>query len=176
LAKGPRLSNAVLSSSRPVLFRGREISKVGESVRLFRDTMIAEGFDEEQVNDAMQQCWVWYEAHLAENDEQAWDEFLPAMERANRYVLDMRKTWNPQDQEVSASPPPPLPRSAYGRSPDPEASELLVGSPARVIEQLKLLRNLGVENLMLTNRGLTTREQTTRYLTLLSEEVMPALS
>lgn len=180
----PPLARACISSEsimamarigRPVLFRGREINIVGDSVRLYRDTLTSEGFNEEQINNCLEQCWVWYEAHLAETDEQAWDEFLPVMERANRYVLDMRTTWNPQDQEVSAFPPPPLPRSAYGRSPNPEASELLVGSPTRVIEQLKLLRGLGVENLMLTNRGLTTREQTTRYLTLLSEEVIPAL-
>ena len=67
-------------------------------------------------------------------------------------------------------------RSGYGDSPDPDAAENLVGSPKRVAEQLTLMRDVGVRNLMLTNRGLMSREKTAASLKLLSEKVMPRFS
>ena len=157
---------------RPVLFRGFAIDKLGESISLYQNTMFSAGFDEAQVDKMLDQCWVWYESHLADTNEQAWDEFLPAFERASKYMAAMREKWNPPSQEISKLPLP-LHQSAYGDVPNTGANEVLVGSPGRVSEQVELLRDIGVRNLMLTNRGLISREQTTRYLTLLSEKVMP---
>jgi alkanesulfonate monooxygenase SsuD/methylene tetrahydromethanopterin reductase-like flavin-dependent oxidoreductase (luciferase family) len=48
-----------------------------------------------------------------------------------------------------------------------------VGSPERVAEQIALLQEIGVRNLMLTNRGLMSPEQTRSSLRLLSERVIP---
>ena len=72
-------------------------------------------------------------------------------------------------------PPPLLPASDYQADPDPDANEVLVGSPRRVAEQVALMRDAGVRNLMLTNRGLLSRELTTSSLRLLSQKVVPAV-
>ena len=57
--------------------------------------------------------------------------------------------------------------------PDPDAPENLVGSPKRVAEQLAQMRDAGIRNLMLTNRGLMPPEKTEASLRLLTEKVMP---
>jgi alkanesulfonate monooxygenase SsuD/methylene tetrahydromethanopterin reductase-like flavin-dependent oxidoreductase (luciferase family) len=64
-------------------------------------------------------------------------------------------------------------RSGYGDTPDPGAGESLVGNPKRVAEQVAQIRDAGIRNLMLTNRGLMSHEKTATSLRLLSEEVMP---
>jgi alkanesulfonate monooxygenase SsuD/methylene tetrahydromethanopterin reductase-like flavin-dependent oxidoreductase (luciferase family) len=164
--------SAMAQIGRPILFRKRSIEALGQAVDLYRETMLAAGFDEPAVEAAMDQSWVWYEAHLAETDEQAWDEFLPAFAQASAHVAEMRERWNPQDQLVSQYGAA-LPGSAYGPTPDADANEAMVGSPQRVAEQVALLRDAGVRNLMLTNRGVMSPERTATSLRLLSEKVLP---
>ena len=177
----PPLARACLSDdsiismgriARPILFRGRSIEAAGKSIRLYRETMQSSGFDEATVENALDNSWFWYEAHLAETDDAALNGFLPVYERAGRHVAAIRERWNPKDQEVNVARPP-LPRSAYGPNPNTTASENLIGSPNRVAEHVRLLSEVGVRNLMLTNRGLMSKEETEASLRLLSEEVMP---
>ena len=177
----PPLARACLSDdsiismgriARPVLFRGRSVEAVGRSIRLYRETMLSSGFDEKTVENALDNSWFWFEAHLAETDDDALDGFLTASGRAGRHVAEMRERWNPKDQEVNIARPP-LPRSAYGSTPNISANENLIGSPERVAEHVRLLGEVGVRNLMLTNRGLMSKEKTATSLRLLSEKVMP---
>jgi alkanesulfonate monooxygenase SsuD/methylene tetrahydromethanopterin reductase-like flavin-dependent oxidoreductase (luciferase family) len=134
--------------------------------------MLAAKFDEAYVDKALDQSWIWYEVHVAQTDDQALDEFLPKFHQASQYIAAMRERWNPKELTLP-KPPPPLPRSAYGPTPNRHTHEALVGSPQRVAEQVALLREVGARNLMLTNRGLMSPEQTRASLTLLSERVMP---
>ena len=157
---------------RPMLLRGRSTEALGHSIQLYRDTMLSSGFDEPAVERALNQSWVWRECYVAETDDQALSEFIPAYERAYRTIYDIRERWNPKDQPVPKQPAP-LPRSDYKANPDASAGEALVGSPRRVAEGVALLRDAGARNLMLTHRGLVSREQATSSLRLLSEKVMP---
>jgi alkanesulfonate monooxygenase SsuD/methylene tetrahydromethanopterin reductase-like flavin-dependent oxidoreductase (luciferase family) len=134
--------------------------------------MLDASFREEEVDQALNQSWIWLEVHVAETDAQALDEFLPKFHRASQYIAEMRERWNPKDQPLP-KPPPPLPASAYDSTPSRNANEALVGSPRRVAEQIALLRDAGARNLMLTNRGLMSPEQTRLSLTLLSDHIMP---
>jgi alkanesulfonate monooxygenase SsuD/methylene tetrahydromethanopterin reductase-like flavin-dependent oxidoreductase (luciferase family) len=177
----PPLARACLSEEsiramarlgRPVLLRGRAVTQVGASIWLYAETMRAAGFEAAQVEQALDQSWVWYEAHVALTDAQALEEFLPPFEHASRSIAALRERWNPKDL-VLPHPPPPLPQTAYSPTPNPEAHEALVGSPQRVAAHIALLQASGVRNLMLTNRGLLSREQTQTSLRLLSEQVMP---
>ena len=177
----PPLARACLSDesiismgkiARPVLFRGRAVEVVAKSLKLYRDTMLSSGFDEATADKAIDQSWFWYECHVAETNDQAFDQFFPVWERASKHVADMREKWNPKDQEVSVGTTG-LPRSAYGPQPNTAASENLIGSPERVAEQVHLLSEVGVKNLMLTNRGLMSKEITETSLRLLSEKVKP---
>jgi alkanesulfonate monooxygenase SsuD/methylene tetrahydromethanopterin reductase-like flavin-dependent oxidoreductase (luciferase family) len=109
---------------------------------------------------------------VAPTDDQALEEFLPPFQEASQAIAALRARWNPKDLALP-HPPPPLPRAASAPMPNPEANEALVGSPHRVAAHIALLQASGVRNLMLTNRGLLSREQTQAALRLLSEQVMP---
>ena len=64
-------------------------------------------------------------------------------------------------------------REGYAKTPDPDAAENIIGSAQRVAEQLVQMRESGIRNLMLTNRGLMSKEKTAKSLKLFSEQVMP---
>ena len=157
---------------RPVLIRGGSNNAAGEKIKLYRDTMSAAGFGEEAVEKSLDQIWVWREMHLAETDDQAFDEFLPAHFKAYSKMEEVRKEWNPPEMAISMQRAP-LDRSGYGEAPDPGAAESLIGGPKRVAEQVAQLRDAGVRNLMVTNRGLMSREKTSESVKLLSGKVMP---
>ena len=157
---------------RPILLRGRSIDSTVADIALYRDTMAESGFSEEAVARNLDQIWVWREMHLAESDDQAMDEFLPANLRAYSIMQEYRQQWNPAEFPMSYQAPP-LQKEGYGPHPDPDGPENLVGSPRRVAEQLDLMRAGGIRNLMLTNRGLMDRDTTRRSIKLLAEQVMP---
>ncbi len=163
---------AMARIGRPILLRGRSINSVAGDIALYRDTMAESGFDEETIQRNLDDIWVWREAHLAETDDQAMDEFLPANLRAHSIMQDYRQRWNPKEFPMS-NQAPPTQRDGYAERPDPDAAENLVGSPRRVAEQVQLMRDAGIRNLMLTNRGLMSAEATHRSVRLLSEQVMP---
>jgi alkanesulfonate monooxygenase SsuD/methylene tetrahydromethanopterin reductase-like flavin-dependent oxidoreductase (luciferase family) len=154
------------------LLRGRSTEHLGQCIQLYRETMLSSGFSEPEVEKALDQSWIWRECYLAETDQQALETFIPAYERAYATICQYREHWNPRDISVPKQPPP-LPLSAYGEAPDPSAPEALVGSPKRVAEQIAQLRDVGAKNLMLTHRGLVSRQQAASSLRLLSEKIMP---
>ncbi|MEC9237788.1 MAG: LLM class flavin-dependent oxidoreductase, partial [Chloroflexota bacterium] len=158
---------------RPVLIRGASCNATGEKIELYRDTMSGAGFSEEEVEKSLDQIWVWREMHIAETDDEAMGDFLPAHIQAYEYLEEVRAEWNPPEMEISMQRPP-LGQSGYGESPDPNASESLIGGYERVAEQMASMRDVGVRNLMLTNRGLVSQEKANKSLTLLNEKIMPS--
>jgi hypothetical protein len=68
-----------------------------------------------------------------------------------------------------------IPHAAYAPPPDRKANASLVSSPQHVPAQRVLLQEYAVSDLMATNRGLMSQEQTRFSLRLLSEQMMPAL-
>ena len=158
---------------RPVLIRGASCNATGEKIELDRDTMSGAGFSEEDVEKNLDQIWVWREMHIAETDDEAMGDFLPAHIQAYEYLEEVRAEWNPPEMEISMQRPP-LGQSGYGESPDPDASESLIGGYKRVAEQVASMRDVGVRNLMLTNRGLVSQEKANKSLALLNEKIMPS--
>ncbi|MEE3250034.1 MAG: hypothetical protein VX264_09835, partial [Chloroflexota bacterium] len=145
----------------------------GEKIKLYRDTMSAAGFSDQEVEGSLDQLWVWREMHIAENDDEAFDDFLPAHHSAYSYLEDVRAEWNPPEMEISIQRAP-LGKDGYARTPDPDVSESMVGGYRRVTEQVAMLQDVGVRNLMLTNRGLVSQDKANRSLRLLSEKIMPS--
>ena len=158
---------------RPVLIRGASCNATGEKIELYRDTMSGAGFSEEEVEKSLDQIWVWREMHIADTDDEAMGDFLPAHIQAYEYLEEIRTEWNPPEMEISMQRPP-LSQSGYGESPDSDASESLIGGYKRVAEQVASMRDVGVRNLMLTNRGLVSQETANKSLKLLSEKIMPS--
>jgi len=157
---------------RPILLRGGSINTVKAKIELYRDTMSAEGYSEEKIEENLEQIWVWQEMHLANTDEDALNDFIPAHHDAYAKMESIRQQWNPTDITMSTQTPP-LDIFQYGKTPDPNSSEHLVGSPRRVAEQIDLMKKAGIRNLMLTNRGLIPKSKTAHSLHLLSEKIMP---
>ena len=177
----PRLARACINEEsikdmarigRPILLRGRSTNATAASIRLYRETMEQADFDRAAIEANLDQIWVWREMHLAETDDEAMGEFLPAQYDAFTRMQDYRTRWNPAEYPMERQTPP-MGREGYAETPDPEAPENLVGSPRRVAEQLAQMRDAGIRNLMLTNRGLMSPEKTRASLRLLSEQVMP---
>ncbi len=102
---------------RPVLIRGNSINATGAKIELYRDTMADAGFSEEAVEKNLDQIWVWREMHIAETDDQALGEFLPAHYDAFSKMEEVRAQWNPSGMEVSVQRAP-MGRSGYGETPD----------------------------------------------------------
>ena len=101
--------------------------------------------------------------HLAETDDQAFEEFLPAQYDAFTRMEHYRTRWNPAEYPMERQTPP-MNREGYAATPNPEAAENIIGSPQRVAEQLAQMRDAGIRNLMLTNRGLMSKEKTAKSL------------
>ncbi len=158
---------------RPVLIRGNSCNGTGEKIKLYRDTMSAAGFSDEAVEHSLDQLWVWREMHIAETDDEAFDDFLAVHYNAYEYLEEIRAEWNPPEMEISIQRAP-LGRSDYAETPNPDISESMVGGYKRVAEQVALMRDVGVRNLMLTNPGLVSQKKATKSLTLLSEKIMPS--
>ena len=179
----PRLVRACLNAEsiaemarigRPVLLRGRSTNHAGDGISLYRETMEESGFDDTAIEANLDQIWVWREIHVAETDEQAFGEYLPAFHEAYVTMEGFRNRYNPPQYTMDRQTAP-IPREMYGKEPDPGSNELLVGSPERVAEQLAQLRKAGVRNLMLTNRGLMSPQRTAESMRLFSERVMPLM-
>lgn len=157
---------------RPVLLRCRSNPVLGQALGLYADTLRAEGCLEPEVDRYLNECWVWREAYLAESDDQALDEFVPAFVNATKHLMQIQDRWNPKDIPI-ATQSVPLEREGYGKIPDPDTTQQLVGSPQRVADQIAGLQEVGVRNLMLTHRSLMPREKIVASLRLLSEKVIP---
>ena len=177
----PRLVRACLNAEsiaemarigRPVLLRGRSTNHVGDAISLYRETMEESGFDEAAIEANLDQIWVWREIHVAETDEQAFEDFLPAFHEAYVTMEGYRNRYNPP-QYIMDRQTAPIGRDRYGATPDPGQNEVLVGGPQRVSEHIQQLYDAGVRNLMLTNRGLMSPDLTSRSMKLTSEQVMP---
>ena len=177
----PRLARACLNEEsikemgrigRPILLRGRSTNSTAAHIRLYREAMQEAGFDPAAIERNLDQIWVWREMHLAATDEQALAEFLPAQYDAFTRMEDYRTRWNPAEYPMERQVPPMGPEG-YSATPDPDASENIIGGPQRVAEQLSQMRDAGIRNLMLTNRGLMSPEKTVESLRLFSEQVMP---
>ena len=177
----PRLARACLNEEsiremgrigRPVLLRGRSTNATARNIRIYREAMEQAGFDESAIENNLNQIWVWREMHLADTDEQAMAEFLPAQQDAFEKMEAYRTRWNPPEYPMERQTPP-MGAEGYAATPDPDAAENVIGSPKRVAEQLAQMRDAGIRNLMLTNRGLMSPEKTAKSLRLFSEQVMP---
>ena len=159
---------------RPILLRGRSTNATAASIRLYRDTMEEAGFDEPAIEHNLDQIWVWREMHLAETDEQAMNEFLPAQHTA---YSKMQTTGPAGTSRVRYGTPGPadgprgICRYAGTRTPPKMSSEVRIGwrnSWPRCVTRESA-------TLCLPNRGLMSHEKTVASLKLLSERVMPNL-
>ena len=166
---------ALAKRGRLILLSAYSAAAARDRINAYRENMLSAGFSEEMVQRNLEQIWIWRSCYVAESDDQAFDEFMPGNEKWIAQMTELKLRWDPPDQsrEVDRHAAP-LPRSAYGEHPDPEASELFVGSPRRVREQIEQLRDAGVSNVWLTHYGgVVPPERGMNSMRLLAEKVFP---
>ena len=152
---------------RPALIGVLSLDTLRRRLRLYRDTMLGEGFGKEAVDNALDQTWVQRGLYVSENDQEALEVATAALRRYHKHLLQARIKFNPGG--------PPL-RSPGQAPPAGEMVEhaFLAGTPWRVSQQIDQLRDAGVRNLLLNpNVGQMAPAQVERSLRLFGDQVMP---
>ena len=151
---------------RPVLMTALNPEEVSRRLKLYRDTMLAAGFNEAQVEKALDETWAQQWVYVAEDDQQAREEGLPAFQAERQDIRQAAERYNPTDHP---EPIPTLPSSYMQLE-----HSVIAGSPKHVAESLGALRDLGVRNLLL---GMTPtalpREKAAESMRLFAEKVAP---
>lgn len=131
-------------------------------LRLYKETMLASGFDEAQVERVVDECWLFpFRAlYVADTDVQAQEEAVPAALREWTHYYSERARLNAADPQRRN--PSEFVKSLSLYDADPritgaeKAAELLVknrlvaGSPKHVAEQVAEQRNTGFKNFLFT--------------------------
>ena len=152
---------------RPALIGIHTVDNLRHKLQLYKDTMLKASFEEEAVEDALDQTWVQRGLYLANSEDEAVDVAANALKRYREHLLDARVRFNPG----GAPPRPP--------GQPPTAGEMvehafLAGTPETVASKIHELQQAGVRNLLLNvNVGQIPHEQVERSMRLFGEKVLP---
>jgi alkanesulfonate monooxygenase SsuD/methylene tetrahydromethanopterin reductase-like flavin-dependent oxidoreductase (luciferase family) len=153
---------------RPVLMGVQTLETTRHRLSRYRDTMIAQGFDEKTVERALDETWVQRALFVMDSDAEALEVAEQALKRYRHHLDESRRQYNPGG----------LPPRQPGQPPSPnEMVEhvFLAGSPKRVTDQIAALNDAGVRNLMLNvNMGQLPPEQVEHSLRLFGDKVLPS--
>jgi alkanesulfonate monooxygenase SsuD/methylene tetrahydromethanopterin reductase-like flavin-dependent oxidoreductase (luciferase family) len=153
---------------RPVLIGAQPLETLCHRLQLYRDTMLAAGFEEPAVEKALDETWVQKGLYVADGDDEAVEVATQALRRYRSHLDESRRKYNP-----SGLPP----RKPGQPPPAGEVVEhaFVAGSPGTVAQQIAALRDVGVRNLLLNvNVGQMPSEQVERSMRLFGEKVLPA--
>ena len=152
---------------RPALMNVQTLDTLRHRLLRYKDTMLGAGFEEPEVEKALDETWASRLLYVTESDEEAVETASLALNRYRDHLLEARVKYNP------GSAPPRKP----GDAPSPgEVVEhaFLAGTPKRVAEQIAQLRDVGVRNLLLNvNVGQMPQEQVESSMRLFGERVLP---
>ena len=151
---------------RPVLMGPHSVDELANRLTAFRDTMSSAGFNDLQVEYALDQTWVRRSVYVADSDSQAREEALESFQEERHHIRATRERLNPPDYDEKVSGPPP-----EGSNPD---NYLVAGSPRYVAERIAEIRDIGAKNMLLgmTPPGLA-RDKVEKSLRLFAEKVAP---
>ena len=151
---------------RPVLSGVDSVEDMANRLKLYQDTMFEAGFDEPHVERCMDETWVRRSVYVAESNEQALEEAVPAFQAERAHISDARAKLNPTEY-VDPIPTPPSISSM------PE-HYLLAGTPRHVAEKIAELRDVGARNVLLgMSPSHMARDKVENSLRLFAEEVAP---
>ncbi len=149
---------------RPVLAGGYTVEDFALRLRLYQDAIEGAGFNEAQVQHALDETWFRKMVYVADSDSQAMEEGLIAFELDRKHIRDTRERLNPTDYPENV----PTPEAV---SPD---DYLIAGSPRYIAERIAEIRDVGVKNLILTmSPPDLSRDKVEKSMRLFAEKVMP---
>ena len=161
---------AMAEIGRPVLIGVQESDVIRSRLAGYREQMERSGFDEQAIENALDQCWFSKNVFVAQTYEEARELCEPGFRRERRHFREAREIHNPEGFPP-LDPNKPLPAGEVF-----EAS-CIVGTPAQVADGIAELRDLGVRNLMMKlNVGEMDSHAVRRSIRLLGEKVMPKLA
>ena len=129
------------SIGRPILMLAESLEMIASRLQLYQDRMLSSGFDEAQVEKALAETWVQRSLYVADTDNQAMEEALPAFEKDLHHIRKTRERFNPPDYSEA------IPQSSQLANIDAEQS-LIAGSPKYVAEKIAEIRDVGARNLL----------------------------
>ena len=151
---------------RPVLTGVDSVEDTAERLKLYQETMYEAGFDEAHVKWCMSETWVRRSVYVAESNEQALEEAVPAFQAERAHISEARQKLNPK-KYVDPIPTPPSISSM------PE-HYLLAGTPGYVAEKIAELRDVGAKNVLLgMSPSHMARDRVQNSMKLFAEEVAP---
>ena len=151
---------------RPLLTGVDSVEDTAQRLKLYQETMFEAGFDEPHVKWCMEETWVRRSVYVAESNEQALEEAVPAFQAERAHISEARQKLNPTEY-VDPIPPPPSISSM------PE-HYLLAGTPKYVAEKIAELRDVGARNVLLgMSPSHMARDRVENSLKLFAEEVAP---
>ena len=155
------------SIGRPVLVGVQTLDTLRQRLHHYTETMLKAGFEEEAVENALDQTWAQRALYVADSDEEALDMASMALRRYRHHLDEARRRYNPGGLPPRRPEAPPSPNEMVEHA-------FLAGTPKRVAEQVAALREAGVRNVLLNvNVGQMPPEQVERSMKLFGEKVLP---
>ena len=150
---------------RPVLIGVVNIEELALRLRLYRETMLTAGFKEAEVEKALDETWVRRSVYVADSDEQAMEEALPAFQAERQHIEGTKERLNPADY------PEYIPARTEASLPE---DYLVAGTPRYVAEKIAEIRGVGGRNMLL---GMSPpelpRDKVEKSMRLFAEQVAP---
>ena len=151
---------------RPVLTGVDSVEDTAQRLKLYQETMLEAGFEEPHVQRCMEETWVRRSVYVAESNDQALEEAVPAFQAEREHISEARQKLNPTTY-VDPIPTPPSISSM------PE-HYLLAGTPRYVAEKIAELRDVGARNVLLgMSPSHMARDKVQNSMKLFAEEVAP---
>ena len=152
---------------RPLMLVVQPDDETERRFNVYQDAMRNSGFDENAVERAMDESWIWRNIYVAETDAEA-ERLAAHVHQANRTHIDeTRLRLNTAEEMASVRTGLADPRFRVENS-------MIFGSPDTVAERLKRLQQIGIGGLILQFRvGPMSWEDNERSLRLFASEVMP---
>ena len=152
---------------RPVLIGVQENDEIRSRIELFGREMADAGFNETEIESALDQCWFSKNVFVAETREEARELLEPGFWRERKHFREAREIYNPEGFPP-LDPAKPLPAGEdFGKA-------CIIGTPDQVADQIASLRDLGVRNLMMKlNVGEMDSKAVQKSIKLFGQHVMP---
>jgi alkanesulfonate monooxygenase SsuD/methylene tetrahydromethanopterin reductase-like flavin-dependent oxidoreductase (luciferase family) len=155
------------SIGRPVLIGVQTLDTLRQRLHRYTETMLKAGFENEAVENALDQTWAQRALYVADSDEEALDVAIKALKRYRHHLDEARRRYNPGGLPPRKPEAPPSPNEMVEHA-------FLAGTPKRVAAQVEALREAGVRNVLLNvNVGQMPPKQVERSMKLFGEKVLP---
>lgn len=159
---------ALAREGKPWMMNVQSLETTARRVALYRETMLASGYDEAAVAANLEASWVWRNVFIAETDAEAERVGIPIFDQMTQDRAAMRNRYADRGQRIIPVDALPGQRKARGEG-------LLYGSAARVAEDYAALEKLGIGGVINTFRlGAMPHEMAAECLTRFMCEVAPS--